>query len=275
MDNNKVASIAPPTLKRALDSDPVITQQPPPAKRRRGTEIPMWARQASGTAPLPKYRGVTATNGGTLPPRPNIGTTAASALHRPEAHVTTPMNIEPPMTLEASFKDEQPFEDVHKAVCDFLFGAVVQNLNFDTTRSALGELEIEAKLGTIIDRNTNERLRLPTLSEAVLPEGYHVAFESMMTEVSRSSLTVVGRDQPLICHSSKSTASSTALSMMPLLNLLVWDVHRASLAPRSNMFTDMRSTHFMLYHKKKYRVSHPRSFPSSTTEGLKYASPKI
>lgn len=234
----------------------------------------MWARQASGTAPLPKYRGINVTNGGSLPNKPAIST-AASAPNRSEALITTPLNTEPPMILEASFKDEQPFEDVHKAVCDFLFGAVVQNLNFDTTRSALGELEIEAKLGTIIDRNTNERIRLPTLSEAVLPEGYHVAFESMMTEVRKSGLTIVNRDQILIRHSSKNTASLTARSMMPLLNLMGWDVHRASLAQRSNMFTDMRSTHFMLYHKKRYKACHPPSFPSSTIEGLTYASRKI
>jgi len=183
MDGTRPATNVPPTLKRALDSDPVVTQQPPPAKRRRGTEIPMWARQASATAPLPKYRGTHTANGGTLPQKPATVKGAAFALNKADAHLTTPLNTDPPLTLEASFRDEQPFEDVHKAVCDFLFGLVVQNLSFDTSRSALGELEIEAKLGTIIDRNTNERLRLPTLSEAVLPEGYHVAFESMMTEV--------------------------------------------------------------------------------------------
>lgn len=185
MDDMKSALNAPPTLKRAFDSDPVVTQQPPPAKRRRGTEIPMWARRAQGTTPLPKYRSTATTNGALLPQKPSVAAGAPPAFKKVERstpQTSAPLNVDP-LTLEPSFRDETPFEDVHKAVCDFLFHRVVLNNNFDTAQSALGELEIEAKLGTIIDRNTNDRIQLPTRSEAVLPDGYHVAFESMMTEV--------------------------------------------------------------------------------------------
>lgn len=52
-----------------------------------------------------------------------------------------------------------------------------------------GALEIEAKLGTLCDRSTGDRIRFPLMTTAVLDPGWsrdHVRFESKMTEVCRN-----------------------------------------------------------------------------------------
>lgn len=93
--------------------------------------------------------------------------------------------------LEPSFLDYTPFEDVHKVVCDFIFAHVVHDQKFKTggittgaNSSPEGVVEIEAKIGTLIDRSTGQRLALPIQSEVVIHPNYDLTFESMMTEVS-------------------------------------------------------------------------------------------
>lgn len=47
-------------------------------------------------------------------------------------------------------------------------------------------IEIEAKIGHLIDKNTNARLRLPVMTETVMDDrdnGWRVNFKSSMTEV--------------------------------------------------------------------------------------------
>jgi len=51
----------------------------------------------------------------------------------------------------------------------------------------MGAFEIEAKLGTLVDRGTRDRLRFPNTTAMVLDPGFSaqsVAFESFMGEVS-------------------------------------------------------------------------------------------
>ncbi|WFD35343.1 tRNA (cytidine(32)/guanosine(34)-2'-O)-methyltransferase [Malassezia cuniculi] len=42
------------------------------------------------------------------------------------------------------------------------------------------DLEIEAKIGTLVDRNTGTRVKLPVLTETIIEDMPHVRFESMM-----------------------------------------------------------------------------------------------
>jgi len=175
-------------VKRALDSDPVLSSQPP-AKKRRGSAIPIWAQQARNTPPLPKYRNNGHTNG-ELPQRPT-----------PAAPISQPIQAQLPQAVAAADRDTAanledsilavvPMDEVHKTLCDFLFKEVVANDAFGTLPTGqaaesndLGVLEIEAKLGTILDRHTNERLSTGALTETVVSSGSDIAFESMMTEV--------------------------------------------------------------------------------------------
>lgn len=76
-----------------------------------------------------------------------------------------------------------PSEEIIRTISDFLFDEVVRREDV----GAGAVLEIEAKLGQLIDKNTNERLRLPVTSECILSPrvtGLKITFKSSMTEVS-------------------------------------------------------------------------------------------
>jgi hypothetical protein len=92
---------------------------------------------------------------------------------------------------EPSITNMIPYEEMTRRIMDFLFMEVVERK--DVGGSATGtapvsgaQLEIEAKLGQIIDRNTNERLRLPVLTECIFNKdhpSFRTLFRSSMTEV--------------------------------------------------------------------------------------------
>lgn len=93
---------------------------------------------------------------------------------------------------EPSILNLIPTEEVVKVVSDFLFGQVVlrEGIGVGPAGGKTNEgavLEIEAKIGRLIDRNTNDRLRLPVLTECVVSQcdpDIRINFESQMTEVS-------------------------------------------------------------------------------------------
>lgn len=64
---------------------------------------------------------------------------------------------------EPSFLNIEPYSEIVRVISDFVFHhLVVENLE---------NLELEAKLGRIIDKSTNERLQMHILTEAVLETG--------------------------------------------------------------------------------------------------------
>ena len=76
-------------------------------------------------------------------------------------------------------------EEITRVVMDFLFFEVVQRKDVDAGSSG-AQLEIEAKLGQLIDKETNERLRIPVLTECVFGKddpSHRTVFRSSMTEV--------------------------------------------------------------------------------------------
>lgn len=86
-----------------------------------------------------------------------------------------------------------PHEEITKVLCDFLFQHVV--LRNDVAVEPAGSaaagqgtiIEIEAKLGHVIDAETRERLTLPILTECVINREsprFRTSFESSMTVVS-------------------------------------------------------------------------------------------
>ena len=88
-----------------------------------------------------------------------------------------------------------PYEDLTRTISDWLFQQVVTREDVGTgpAGGAPGQapgqgaiLEIEAKIGQIIDLNRGERLRLPVLTECVVSQNdpsIRTKFESSMTEV--------------------------------------------------------------------------------------------
>jgi hypothetical protein len=177
----------PKGSKRSFEEQDASTDfiEPRP-KKRRGVEIPIWAQMCKSSAPLPKYRNAVQARQSNL-----LATAPVQASERSPIPQSAVVRLDHDLhaKLEDSFIGIMPFSDIHKSLCDFVFHNVVQNNTFGTTRageaasSHLGELEIEAKIGTIIDRNTNDRLRMQAASEVVLPHGTNITFESMMTEV--------------------------------------------------------------------------------------------
>ncbi|KAI4120569.1 MAG: hypothetical protein LQ338_006920 [Usnochroma carphineum] len=90
-----------------------------------------------------------------------------------------------------------PAEELTREIMNYLFQTVVQmnGVAFgpaggsNTVRGAV--VEIEAKIGQIIDRNTNDRLRLPVMTECMLSRtdpNLRTAFRSSMTASQHSRL---------------------------------------------------------------------------------------
>ena len=88
---------------------------------------------------------------------------------------------------EVSILDSKPIDPVLRSVLDFLFYQLVRRPHIGAADVPSGAFEIEAKLGTLVDRRSRERLRFPNTTTMVLDPGFsaeNVAFESFMSEVS-------------------------------------------------------------------------------------------
>jgi len=93
---------------------------------------------------------------------------------------------------EYNIANVEPLDEVIRLVSDFLFLNVVMDDKVGVAPAGGGRglgaiFEIEAKIGRIIDNNTNDRIRLPVESECVLSRSdpsIKTRFESSMTEVS-------------------------------------------------------------------------------------------
>ena len=89
---------------------------------------------------------------------------------------------------EASITNSVPQEAFSKAIADFLFQAVILNEDMGEIQSRGVKFEIEAKLGMLINKETNQRVSLPVLSECVLSDsGNWLGFRSTMTELQHKS----------------------------------------------------------------------------------------
>jgi hypothetical protein len=93
---------------------------------------------------------------------------------------------------EPSISDTTPVNDITKVIADFLFLEVVNRNDWGELQSRGVQVEIEAKLGQLIDKDTNQRYWLPVASECVLAPTSRVSFRSSMTEVRfRVSLLIL------------------------------------------------------------------------------------
>lgn len=96
-----------------------------------------------------------------------------------------PANADGPLgPWESSITGKRPYEDMAKTVADFLYVNVLHNPDIGEISSRDVQFEIEAKLGTLISKDTNDRVNIPVTTECVLFDNGRVAFRSSMTEVS-------------------------------------------------------------------------------------------
>ncbi|KAI1109138.1 CYTH-like domain-containing protein [Nemania sp. NC0429] len=88
-----------------------------------------------------------------------------------------------PFPWEATIEGPKPIDFVSRAIADFFVFNVLQGPNPAELRARGAQFEIEAKLGTLIDKSTNDRVELRIQAgECVMGEGGRIAFRSSMTE---------------------------------------------------------------------------------------------
>ena len=117
----------------------------------------------------------------------------ANGIHVPMAQPTL-ANTGPLGPWEPSFLNIIPADEIVRILSDALFQNVVIRDDVGIAPAGGGTgggavLEIEAKIGQLIDKNTNDRLRLPVLNECVVSQSdpnIKMVFKSSMTEVSPS-----------------------------------------------------------------------------------------
>ncbi|RDK47176.1 mRNA capping nucleoside-triphosphatase [Aspergillus phoenicis ATCC 13157] len=205
--------------KTRVASDPNITSSPqqPKRKRRRLNELPIYAQKCARSKgrcppipkphpPIPKHARDSPANPWIVRQRAVSSAQGAVAAIAPPVKVkgdSTPVNgpstpqrpSEPPQVgslgpWEPSITGFIPHEEVTKIVADFLFQHVV--LRNDAIAAPAGAaaagqmpiIEVEAKLGQLIDMDRGERMVLPILTESVVNKDnprFRTAFESTMT----------------------------------------------------------------------------------------------
>lgn len=186
-----------------------------PKKRRRIDPPPIYARSARNEMPTTKQHNQSAVSqptlarqepvsirSSTLSPEQLGSSTAKNLMQGTNAHlnptgessvsaVTKPADAGPLGDWEENILNTRPSEESVKAIMDFLYREVVGRPDVGVGPAGGGSskgamMEIEAKIGQLIDKNTNERLRLPILTECVLNRDnpvLRVNFKSSMTEV--------------------------------------------------------------------------------------------
>ncbi|KAI0400099.1 CYTH-like domain-containing protein [Xylaria palmicola] len=88
-----------------------------------------------------------------------------------------------PFPWEPTIEGSKPIDVVSRAVADFFVYNVLQSPTPADMRAYGAQFEIEAKLGTIIDKSTNDRVDLGVREgECIIGRGARIAFRSSMTE---------------------------------------------------------------------------------------------
>lgn len=193
----------PVQMKRPAESTPESTHPVKRAKKRYA-EPPIWARfvrsnprfgdnpqslppppqqpQVKKPSPLPPSRPGVQPNGHQAPHVAN-GTPSAPPLGLPS-------NVIPRLgPWELNIKNVRPADDFLREIGEFLFAHATRN-DIGTGDLRSGALEIEAKLGMLIDKQTGQRVatmgRTNTVLDHSITNSGRIRFESFMTEVSIS-----------------------------------------------------------------------------------------
>jgi polynucleotide 5'-triphosphatase len=174
---------------------PSSSPQQPPKKRIRYTEPPIWAQsvrkrgafvsKVNGKQPAAVYQPqvgssplVKAETNGNRQVSP-----AATRQTPPDVPDNHPSSLLGPWEFSILGNEPRISQQMTKVVADFLYLNVVSRPDLGELASRGVEIEIEAKLGQLINKDTNERYDLPVRSECILTEGGRVGFRSSMTEV--------------------------------------------------------------------------------------------
>lgn len=170
-------------------------------KRVRQTQPPIWAQSAQSLGnKLPsqanfvlqkrvhshingKTDGASKAEQSSRHASPEAARTSTSAASKSAPPVAEPGPADILGPWEASITGIKPYEEISKTVADFIFIHVINNPDIKEIVSRGIQFEIEAKLGTLIDKDTNFRVDRLLDTECVLHDTGRVAFRSSMTEV--------------------------------------------------------------------------------------------
>jgi hypothetical protein len=194
-----------PDMKPSVNGDHRPSQsdtaspRPPPKKRMRYTEPPIWAQSIKSKPVFASRNKAPAKMNGKQPdaafhqnppmarPETNGNRQVSPAVSRPGTIDAPP---DPSILLgpwDKCITGTPPFDQHTKGIADFLYETVVSRNDIGELSSRGVEIEIEAKLGQIIDKETNHRLRLPVKTICILEESQRIGFRSSMTEASTRS----------------------------------------------------------------------------------------
>lgn len=217
-------------LKMEVDHQPQFEAQQPRQKRRRYNEPPIFAQRTARTKgrcpiipnplpPIPKDARQDQLASWAGAARRRSSSTLAAApvakINRPPAGppaVPSPRTSVPPVLTpsapqttgaqasgplgpwEPSITGVIPYEELTRTLGDFLFKHVVMRNDVNAgDAGSVGQgtmVEIEAKLGHVIDMDSRDRIQLPVLTESVINKEngrFRTSFESKMTVVSLKS----------------------------------------------------------------------------------------
>ena len=186
-----------------------------PVKRPRVVEVPIWARKFDRGQPRKtvicdksaiQHAQASHVTSSILPtsqqPTAKITTNSYRVAKSQQQHlldVTSLVNRgnDPPSGLESTIANQEPFEELTREISDFLFTQIVSrpdigSISANGTPIGPAVLEIEAKLGQLIDPDTGLRYNLPIKTESVfdcdkLGARRRPHFKSIMTEVNHPS----------------------------------------------------------------------------------------
>lgn len=102
--------------------------------------------------------------------RTNPGASKITTSVTPDSPLSKESDISTPYICEISLFNKPPIDSIVRLVAD-LIGRHLENPN----------VEIEAKLGILVDRNSGSRLKLPILSEAAIRPDRDIRFKSDMS----------------------------------------------------------------------------------------------
>lgn len=184
-----------------------------------------------------------------------------------------------------------PYEDLTRTISDWLFQQVVAREDVGTGPAGGGPglgaiLEIEAKIGQIIDLNRGERLRLPVLTECVISQSdpsIRTKFESSMTEVCISQSQGLGHELISTCvpvptpHLERLPQQSPPQlpthQINPHNRRPAQTPHPHVLRPHARMRRQLRAQKLQLSHAPPVRACPDQ--PAQPTTGAHHDGPKI
>ena len=203
-------------LKLEDGKPPASSLQPATRKRRREEGVPVYAQSSrNGPSNNPFLSGKRPVKANPqVKSEPPSGTSTSqhptqSWSAETNGHPMLPDNVQMPISQpplqgggllgpwEPSIKNHIPHEELTKSISDFLFNEVVMRddvgvVSNKGVHSQQAVLEIEAKIGQLIDKSSNARIRLPVMSECIVcksdPALSNMIFKSSMTEVRQKHI---------------------------------------------------------------------------------------